>query len=74
LTTYLSINQKDKTMNKKLLAFRSALILFIVISFLTSWKLETEADCVIMFFTFLISLGYLGAEMIVTRDEAEHKA
>ena len=74
MTTYIYSNQKIKTMNKKLLAFRSALILFIVISFLTSWKLETEADCMIMFFTFLISLGYLGAEMIITRDEAEHKA
>jgi uncharacterized membrane protein len=60
-------------MNKKLLLFRSVLIIFIVTSFSISWKLETEADCAIMFFTFLISLGYLGAEMIVTRDEAEHK-
>jgi diacylglycerol kinase len=74
MTTYIYSNQKIKTMNKKLLAFRSALILFIVISFLTSWKLETEIDCAIMFFTFLISLGYLGAEMIITRDEAESKA
>jgi hypothetical protein len=72
MTTYIYVNQKIKTMNKKLLAFRSALILFIIISFLTSWKLETEADCMIMFFTFLISLGYLGAEMIINiHDEAK---
>jgi hypothetical protein len=70
---YIHVNQKIKTMNKKLLLFRSALIIFIVTSFSISWKLETEADCAIMFFTFLISLGYLGAEMVVTRDEAEHK-
>jgi uncharacterized membrane protein len=55
---------------KKLL-FRLAIITFIIISFSSSFKLETEMDCTIMFFTFLIALGYLGAEMIVTRDEVK---
>lgn len=59
-------------MNKLLLVFRSVIIIFIIISFLTSWELETEIDCAIIFFTFLMSLGYLGAEMIVARDEAKH--
>jgi len=54
---------------KKLLTFRITIIAFIIISFISSWKLESEAECAIMFFTFLLSLGYLGAEMIVTRDE-----
>jgi uncharacterized membrane protein len=54
---------------KKLLAFRITIIAFIIISFISSFKLETEAECVIMFFTFLLSLGYLGAEMIVKRDD-----
>jgi len=56
---------------KKLLLFRLAIITFIIISFSSSFKLETEMDCTIMFFTFLIALGYLGAEMIVTRDEVK---
>lgn len=58
-------------MNKKLLAFRIAIITFLVISFIISFTLESEADCLIMFFTFLMSLGYLGAEMIILRDEAK---
>jgi uncharacterized membrane protein len=56
---------------KKLLLFRLAIITFIIISFSSSFKLETEMDCTIMFFTFLIALGYLGAEMIVTRNEVK---
>ena len=56
---------------KKLLLFRIAIITLIITSFISSFTLETEADCILMFFTFLLSLGYLGAEMILTRDEAE---
>lgn len=59
-------------MNKKLLVFRITIVAFIVTNFMISYQLETEADVMIMFFTFLISLGYLGAEMIITRDEAKH--
>ena len=56
----------------KLLVFRITIVAFIVTNFMISYQLETEADVMIMFFTFLISLGYLGAEMIIARDEAKH--
>jgi hypothetical protein len=55
----------------KLLVLRVAIITFLITSFIISFTLETSADCVIMFFTFLMSLGYLGAEMLIARDEAE---
>jgi hypothetical protein len=55
----------------KLLVLRVVIITFLITSFIISFTLETSADCVIMFFTFLMSLGYLGAEMIIARDEAE---
>ena len=55
----------------KLLVFRVVIITFLITSFIISFTLETAADCVIMFFTFLMSLGYLGAEMIIARDEAK---
>jgi hypothetical protein len=67
---YIHVNQKLKTMNK-LLVFRVVIITFLITNFIISFTLETEADVVIMFFTFLMSLGYLGAEMIIARDEAE---
>ena len=57
----------------KLLVFRTTVITFIVFNFIISYKLESEAECLIMFFTFLFSLGYLGAEMLTSRDEAENK-
>ena len=57
----------------KLLVFRVAIITFLITNFIISFTLESEADVVIMFFTFLMSLGYLGAEMIIARDEAESK-
>jgi hypothetical protein len=55
----------------KLLVFRVAIITFLITNFIISFTLETEADVVIMFFTFLMSLGYLGAEMLIARDEAK---
>ena len=55
----------------KLLVLRVAIIIFLITSFIISFTLETPEDCVIMFFTFLMSLGYLGAEMIMACDEAE---
>jgi hypothetical protein len=58
-------------MNKKLLAFRISIMAFIATCFAVSFKLETEADCLIMFFTFLFSIGYLGAEVITTHGEAK---
>jgi len=62
---YLYISQlKIKAMNKKLLAFRLTMITFILLNFLVSFKLETIAECLIMFFTFLLALGYIAAEVI----------
>jgi hypothetical protein len=58
-------------MNKKLVAFRAIVLLFIITAFTVSYKLESEAECLIMFFTFLFSLGYLGAEVMIARDEAK---
>jgi hypothetical protein len=58
----------------KLLVFRIIIISFIIISFILSFKLETEVECVIMFFTFLLLLGYLGAEMISKFDKAKHES
>ena len=55
----------------KLLVLRVVIITFLITSFIISFTLETPEDCAIMFFTFLMSLGYLGAEMIITRDEAK---
>ena len=55
----------------KLLVLRITIVAFIVTNFMISYQLETEADVMIMFFTFLITLGYLGAEMIITRDESK---
>ena len=52
----------------KLLVFRVTIITFLIINFIISFTLESEADVIIMFFTFLMSLGYLGAEMIIARD------
>jgi len=57
----------------KLLVFRVAIITLLIINFIISFTLESEVDVAIMFFTFLMSLGYLGAEMIIARDEAESK-
>ena len=58
----------------KLLVFRATIIIFLITNFIISFTLETVADCTIMFFTFLMALGYLGAEMIIARDEAESKS
>jgi len=58
-------------MNKKLLLARVTIVLIIVLNFIVSFRLENEAACLIMFFNFLLALGYLGAEMIIARDEAE---
>ena len=57
----------------KLLVFRVAIITLLIINFIISFTLESEVDVAIMFFTFLMSLGYLGAEMLIARDEAESK-
>jgi hypothetical protein len=58
-------------MSKKLLFVRVTIISVIIFNFVVSFRLETELACLIMFFNFLLALGYLGAEMIMARDEAE---
>ena len=58
-------------MNKKLKAFRIIIQLLFIFNFIVSFRLENEAACLIMFFNFLLALGYLGAEMIIAREEAE---
>jgi hypothetical protein len=55
-------------MNKKLLLFRLSIIMFIIISFASSYRLETDADITITFFAVLLSVGYVGAEMVYRRD------
>ena len=55
----------------KLTLFRTSIVAIIILNFSVSFRLETEAECLIMFLNFLLALGYLGAEMIITRDEAE---
>ena len=58
----------------KLLLFRATIITFLTVCFISSFKLETEADCLIMFFTFMMSIGYLGAEIVIKLDKAEPKS
>ena len=58
-------------MNKKLLFARATITAIIILNFSVSFRLETEAECLIMFLNFLLVLGYLGAEMIIAREEAE---
>lgn len=58
-------------MSKKLLFVRVTIVSAIIFNFVVSFRLETELACLIMFFNFLLALGYLGAEMIMARDEAE---
>ena len=55
-------------MNKKLLLFRLSIIMFIIISFASSYRLETDADITITFFTTLLLLSYVGAEIIYRHD------
>ena len=58
-------------MNKKLLFVRVTIISVIIFNFIVSFRLENEVAYSIMFFNFLLALGYLGAEMIIAREEAE---
>jgi hypothetical protein len=58
-------------MNKRLLFVRVTIISVIIFNFIVSFRLENEVAYSIMFFNFLLALGYLGAEMIIAREEAE---
>ena len=56
-------------MNKKLLAFRIVMIIFIVSNFMVFGKLETESDCIFMILTFLITIAFLVAEAVHAFDD-----
>jgi len=58
-------------MNKKLLFARVTIVSIIILNFIVSFRLENEVACLTMFLNFLLALGYLGAEMIIAREEAE---
>jgi len=68
---YIYVNQKIKTMNKKLLLLRITVAVFIILNFIISYKLETAADVFIMLFTSLFSVSYILAEAYHAFDEAE---
>ena len=55
-------------MNKRLLFIRLTIASVIIFNFIISFRLENEVACLIMFFNFLLALGYLGAEIIIARD------
>ena len=73
LITYIYINQKDKIMNNKLLVFRIACVIFIITNFICSYKMENEAEVLIMVFNFLFTLSLIIAEVNNAFDKAEHK-
>ena len=56
-------------MNKKLLVFRIAIIIFIVTNTIMFGKLETESDCILILFTFLIALSFLVTEVVHAFDD-----
>ena len=56
-------------MNKKLLAFRIVMIIWIVSNFMVFGKLETESDCIFMVLTFLITIAFLVAETVHAFDD-----
>ena len=68
LTTYLPVNQKNKIMNKRLLFIRLTIVSVIIFNFIISFRLENEVACLIMFFNFLLALGYLAVEIMIARD------
>jgi len=61
-------------MNKKLLLFRLSIAAFIILNFAVSFKLESEAEVFIMFFTFIFTTSYIVAEAVNVFDEAEHNS
>jgi hypothetical protein len=69
---YLHVNQKIKTMNKKLLAFRVLVAVFIIMNFAVSFKLESEAEVLIMLFVVIFTISYIAAEAVHAFDEAKH--
>lgn len=62
---------KIKNVNK-LLIFRTLIIAFLITNFVVSFTLETVADCTIMFFTFLMAIGYIGAELIINQNKPKN--
>jgi hypothetical protein len=69
---YLHVNQKIKTMNKKLLAFRVLVAVFIIMNFAVSFKLKSETEVFIMLFAVIFTISYIAAEAVHAFDEAKH--
>ena len=59
-------------MNKKLLAFRLLVAVFIIMNFAVSYKLESEAEVLIMLFAVIFTTSYIAAEAVHAFDEAKH--
>ena len=59
-------------MNKKLLAFRLLVTVFIIMNFAVSFKLESEAEVLIMLFAVIFTISYIAAEAVHAFDEAKH--
>jgi len=59
-------------MNKKLLAFRLLVAVFIIMNFAVSFKLESEAEVLIMLFAVIFTISYIAAEAVHAFDEAKH--
>jgi hypothetical protein len=58
-------------MNKKLMLFRLACVLFIIINFIVSFRLESVADVLIMGFNFMFTISLTIAEAYCAFDKAE---
>lgn len=50
-------------MNKKLMLFRIACVIFIVLNFIVSFRMESEADVLLMVFNFIFTLALIFAEV-----------
>ena len=61
-------------MSKKLMLFRLACVVFIITNFIISFKMETEADVILMAFNFMFTIALLIAEVKCAFDGAKHNA
>ena len=60
-------------MIKKLLStlFRLSIAIFLFISFITFYKMETEGQALGMILTTLTTVGYLGAELMIVTQQTK---
>ncbi len=52
--------------------FRLACVVFIITNFIVSYKMETEAEVLIMAFNFMFTLALIIAEVKCVFDGAKH--